>query len=112
MEERFYIPRTLDDPPLFFMWALDDAAVFLCGVILFSLMGSALMFLVGCASGLAAARAYARLKQAGGKVSGSVSKKTDFLVAGAEAGSKLAKAEKLEVTIIDEPELLRMLGKA
>lgn len=67
MEERFYIPRTLDDPPLFFMWALDDAAVFLCGIILFSLMGSALMFLVGCATGLAAARGYARLKQAGGK---------------------------------------------
>ncbi len=50
-----------------------------------------------------------KIKVAGGKVSGSVSKKTDFVVAGAEAGSKLAKAEKLGVTVIDEAELLRML---
>jgi len=52
-----------------------------------------------------------RIKVAGGKVTGSVSKKTDFLVAGEEAGSKLAKAEKLEVPVIDEAELLRMLGQ-
>jgi len=52
-----------------------------------------------------------RIKVAGGKVTGSVSKKTDFLVAGDDAGSKLAKAEKLEVPVIDEAELLRMLGQ-
>lgn len=51
-----------------------------------------------------------RIKRAGGKVSGSVSKKTDFVVAGEEAGSKLEKAQKLGVTVIDEAELLRMLG--
>jgi len=51
-----------------------------------------------------------RIKVAGGKVSGSVSKKTSFVLAGADAGSKLAKAEKLGVTVIDEPELLRMLA--
>ena len=51
-----------------------------------------------------------RIKKAGGKVSGSVSKKTDFLVAGQDAGSKLAKAEKLGVNVLDESTLLKMLG--
>ncbi len=51
-----------------------------------------------------------RIKHAGGKVSGSVSKKTDFVVAGEEAGSKLEKAKELGVAVIDEAELLRMLG--
>jgi DNA ligase (NAD+) len=51
-----------------------------------------------------------RIKSAGGKVSGSVSKKTDFVVAGEEAGSKLEKAKELGVAVIDEAELLRMLA--
>lgn len=51
-----------------------------------------------------------RIKANGGKVSGSVSKKTDFLVAGEDAGSKLEKATELGVKVIDEAELLRMLG--
>jgi DNA ligase (NAD+) len=51
-----------------------------------------------------------RIKSAGGKVSGSVSKKTDFVVAGEEAGTKLEKAKELGVAVIDEAELLRMLA--
>ena len=49
------------------------------------------------------------IKRAGGKVSGSVSKKTSYVVAGEEAGSKLTKAEALGVPVIDEAKLLEML---
>ena len=50
-----------------------------------------------------------RIKAAGGKVSGSVSKKTSFVVAGAEAGSKLTRAGELGVPVLDEDGLLNML---
>ena len=50
-------------------------------------------------------------QQVGAKVTGSVSKKTDYVVAGAEAGSKLTKAQQLGVTVIDEAEFLRLLGE-
>ena len=50
------------------------------------------------------------IKAAGGKVGGSVSKKTDYVVAGEDAGSKLEKAKELAVKVIDEAELLAMLG--
>ena len=51
------------------------------------------------------------IKAEGGKVTGSVSKKTDYVVAGEAAGSKLTKAQSLGVAVIDEEELMRMLGK-
>lgn len=55
-------------------------------------------------------QASALIEQNGGRVSGSVSKKTDFVLAGEEAGSKLAKARELGVAVITEAEFRNMLG--
>ncbi|HUC86501.1 MAG TPA: NAD-dependent DNA ligase LigA [Candidatus Acidoferrales bacterium] len=56
--------------------------------------------------------ATARIESAGGKVSGSVSKKTDFVLAGAEAGSKLEKAREFGVKILDEAQFLKLVKPA
>jgi DNA ligase (NAD+) len=56
--------------------------------------------------------ATAKIEAAGGKVSGSVSKKTDFVLAGAEAGSKLDKAQQLGVKILDEAEFRAILARS
>jgi DNA ligase (NAD+) len=61
---------------------------------------------------LSRSRATALIEAAGGRVTGSVSKSTDFLVAGEEAGSKLEKAKALGVDIIDEAELLRRVNSS
>ena len=66
--------------------------------------------LTGTLPNLSRPQAEERIKACGGRCSGSVSKKTDYVVAGDEAGSKLAKAEALGVAIIDEAGLLALLG--
>jgi DNA ligase (NAD+) len=68
------------------------------------------LVLTGSMPNLTREDATARILAAGGKVTGSVSKRTDYLVAGESPGSKLEKAERLEVPIIDEARLLHLLG--
>jgi DNA ligase (NAD+) len=67
--------------------------------------------LTGTLPTLTRAEATGLIERAGGRVTGSVSKKTDAVVAGVEAGTKLDKARSLGVEIIDEPELLRRVGE-
>ena len=67
--------------------------------------------LTGSLASLTRDEAKALIEAAGGKVSGSVSKKTDFVVAGAEAGSKLEKARQLGVAVIDEAQLQTLLAQ-
>jgi DNA ligase (NAD+) len=68
--------------------------------------------LTGALPSLTRDDAKAMIEAAGGKVTGSVSKKTDFVVAGAEAGSKLDKARELGVALLDEAGLRALLGEA
>lgn len=65
--------------------------------------------LTGTLPNLSRDQAGARIKRAGGKVTSSVSKKTDYVVAGEAPGSKLAKAEELEVSVLDEEGLEALL---
>jgi len=66
--------------------------------------------ITGTLPGLTRVEAAELIQAAGGHVSGSVSKKTDYVVAGEEAGSKLERARELGVAVIDESELRRLLG--
>ena len=70
--------------------------------------GKTLVF-TGTMPTLGRAEAQTMAQDVGAKVSGSVSKKTDYVIAGAEAGSKLEKAQQLGVAVIDEAEFLRLL---
>lgn len=74
-------------------------------------LGGKTFVLTGTLPTMTRDEASALIKEHGGKVSGSVSKKTSYVVAGEDAGSKLQKARDLGVTVIDEAALLKMLGK-
>jgi DNA ligase (NAD+) len=65
--------------------------------------------LTGTLPNLTREEAKQRIEAAGGKVSSSVSRKTSYVVAGEEAGSKLDKAQELKIPILDEPGLMKLL---
>ena len=68
--------------------------------------------ITGTLPNLSRADATKLIESAGGRVTGSISKKTDALIAGSDAGSKLEKAKELGVQVIDEAELRRLVGRA
>jgi NAD-dependent DNA ligase len=72
---------------------------------------SAGFVVTGALTGFSRQEAEEAIRRAGGRASSSVSKKTDYLVAGSEAGSKLEKATKLGVVVLDEAGFLAMLGR-
>ena len=85
-------------------WAEGEAAA----VVSSAIVGKTFV-LTGTLPTLTRDDARQRIEALGGKVAGSVSKKTDFVVAGAEAGGKLDKARQLDIVILDETQLLELL---
>lgn len=76
------------------------------------LLAGKTLVLTGTLPSLTRDQAKAMIEAAGGKVAGSVSSKTDYLVAGDAAGSKLTRAQELGVTVLDQTALLQLLGQA
>jgi DNA ligase (NAD+) len=87
-------------------WSESEAAAVSAGA---GAVAGKVFVLTGALPTLTRDAAAQLIMAAGGKVTTSVSKKTDFVVAGAEAGSKLEKAQQLGVSVIDEGQLLAML---
>lgn len=75
------------------------------------ILGGKIIVITGSLPTLSRNEAKAMIEAHGGKAAGSVSGKTDYVLAGIAAGSKLAKARELGITIIDEDEFLQMIGK-
>ena len=75
-----------------------------------SVLSGKTVVVTGTLPSLGRKEAQTLIEQYGGKVSGSVSKKTDYVLAGEAAGSKLTKAQELGIAVISEEELLEMLG--
>ena len=76
-----------------------------------SILSGKTFVLTGTLPTLSRNQAQALIEEAGGKVTGSVSAKTDYILAGEAAGSKLEKAQKLNISIFNEAEFLAMLNK-
>jgi DNA ligase (NAD+) len=74
------------------------------------LVGKTLV-VTGTLQGFSRQEAEEAIRKAGGRAASSVSKKTDYLVAGVDAGSKLATATKLGVTVLDENAFGKLLGR-
>ena len=74
------------------------------------ILNGAVFVLTGKLPTMSRDEAGALIESYGGKISSSVSKKTDYVLAGDDAGSKLTKAQNLGVKIIDEQQLIAMLG--
>ena len=75
-------------------------------------LGGKTFVLTGTLDGMTRPQARERIERAGGKVSSSVSRRTDFVVAGEAPGSTLQKARDLGVEVISEQDLMEMLGTA
>lgn len=76
-----------------------------------TVLNSKTFVLTGTLSTMGRTEASERIKQLGGKTSSSVTKKTDYVVVGENAGSKLTKAQELGITILSEDEFIEMLNK-